>query len=110
MKLFFTSDEVANHLNIPLSTLNYYLKEFRVQVLQVKRVRKFSHKDLDKLTLIVNLIENQGFTIEGAKEKLKEKKNTEKTNAEVIARLNDIKNTLKILKEAIIDDSYEGSV
>jgi hypothetical protein len=46
----------------------------------------------------VDLIHKEGFTIEGAKEKLKTKEVIESVNEEVVRRLKEIKKTLEFIK------------
>lgn len=97
MKLFFTTEEVASHLNLPLPTLEFYIKSFNVKIQKVGKNRRYSHSDLDKLQKIVNLIQIEGYTIEGAKEKLKEKKAEGEQKKQVIARLKEVKRSLEWL-------------
>lgn len=101
MKLFYSTDEVVEHLNIPKTTLEYYLLEFKVNIKKAGRNRKFSHKDIEKLQRITDLINKEGFTLEGVKEQLRQKKKTENENEEVIARLLEIKKSLLFLRNGI---------
>jgi DNA-binding transcriptional MerR regulator len=101
MKLFYSTDEVVEHLNIPKTTLEYYLLEFKINIKKAGRNRKFSHKDIEKLQRIIDLITKEGFTLEGAKEQLRQKKKTENENEEVIARLLEIKKSLLFLRNGI---------
>ncbi|MBK6979844.1 MAG: MerR family transcriptional regulator [Cytophagaceae bacterium] len=101
MKLFFTTEEVAGHLNLPLPTLEFYIKTFNVKIQKVGKNRRYSHTDLDKLQKIVNLIQVEGYTLEGAREKLKEKKIEKDNKKEVIVRLKEIKKSLEWLSESI---------
>ena len=101
MKLFYSTDEVVDHLNIPKTTLEYYLLEFKINIKKAGRNRKFSHKDIEKLQRITDLINKEGFTLEGVKEQLRQKKKTENENEEVIARLLEIKKSLLFLRNGI---------
>lgn len=101
MKLFYSTEEVVEHLNIPKTTLEYYLLEFKVNIKKAGRNRKFSHKDIEKLQRITDLINKEGFTLEGVKEQLRQKKKTENENEEVIARLLEIKKSLLFLRNGI---------
>ena len=101
MKLFYSTDEVVEHLNIPKTTLEYYLLEFKINIKKAGRNRKFSHKDIEKLQRITDLINKEGFTLEGVKEQLRQKKKTENENEEVIARLLEIKKSLLFLRNGI---------
>ena len=101
MKLYYSTDEVVEHLNIPKTTLEYYLLEFKINIKKAGRNRKFSHKDIEKLQRITDLINKEGFTLEGVKEQLRQKKKTENENEEVIARLLEIKKSLLFLRNGI---------
>ena len=98
MKLFFSTDEVAQQLEIPVTTVDFYVRTFRLNILKVGKNRKYSHTDIEKLQKIVDLIHKEGFTIEGAKDKLKTKEVIESVNEEVVSRLKEIKKTLEFIK------------
>ncbi|MCP9754248.1 MerR family transcriptional regulator [Lacihabitans sp. CCS-44] len=98
MKIFFSTEEVAQQLEIPITSVDFYVRTFRINILKVGKNRKYSHTDIEKLQKIVDLIHKEGFTIEGAKEKLKLKVAKETVNDEVINRLKEIKKTLEYLK------------
>jgi DNA-binding transcriptional MerR regulator len=66
--------------------------------LKVGKNRKYSHADIEKLQKIVDLIHKEGFTIEGAKDKLKAKEIKSSINDEVILRLKEIRKTLEFIK------------
>ncbi|MFS0490389.1 MerR family transcriptional regulator [Leadbetterella byssophila] len=101
MKLFYSTDEVCTHLGIPRTTLEYYLLEFKINIKKAGRSRKFSHKDIEKLQKIVDLIQKQGHTIEGTKEKLKQKAKSQADIEEIVDRLQVIRKSLVILRDGI---------
>ena len=101
MKLFFSSEEVASHLNITISRLDFYVREFKLNINKVKRVRKYSHDDLAKLERIIDLIDQQGYTLDGAREQIKIGLKVINPLIEIINRLKDIKKTLEFIKESI---------
>lgn len=103
MKLFYTSDEVAQHFEITLSTLEHYLKFFSIVIKKVGKNRRYTDKDINKLRTIIDLIQTEGYTLEGAKEKLKEKKIISLKDQEVVDRLKEIKNTLILIKNGLQD-------
>lgn len=105
MKLFFSTEEACAHLGIPKTTLEYYLLEFRLNIKKAGRSRKFSHKDLEKLQKIVDLIQKDGFTIEGTKEKLKQKARTQTDIDAISDRLKEIRNSLVLLRDGIDTDT-----
>ena len=101
MKLFFSTEEVAQQLEIPVTTVDFYVRSFRLNILKVGKNRKYSHSDVEKLQKIVDLIHKEGFTLEGAKDKLKSKIAKEAVNEEVISRLLEVKKTLEYIKAGL---------
>ena len=101
MKLFYTTEEVCGHLNIPKTTLEYYILEFKLNIKKAGKSRKFVHRDLERLERIVDLTQQQGFTIEGTKEQLRLKQIKKQENEEVINKLQDIKKSLVFLRNGI---------
>lgn len=98
MKIFFSTEEVAQQLEIPVTSVDFYVRTFRLNILKVGKNRKYSHADIEKLQKIVDLIHKEGFTIEGAKDKLKAKEIKTSVNDEVIVRLKEIRKTLEFIK------------
>ena len=72
-KLYYSIGEVSKALSVNTSLLRYWEKEFDIlnPKKTVKGTRKYSSIDIKNLKLIYNLLKVRGFTIEGAKEKLK---------------------------------------
>jgi len=98
MKIFFSTEEVAQQLEIPVTSVDFYVRTFRLNILKVGKNRKYSHTDIEKLQKIVDLIHKEGFTIEGAKDKLKAKEIKSSVNEEAILRLREIRKTLEFIK------------
>ncbi len=98
MKIFFSTEEVAQQLEIPVTSVDFYVRTFRLNILKVGKNRKYSHADIEKLQKIVDLIHKEGFTIEGAKDKLKAKEIKTSVNDEVILRLKEVRKTLEFIK------------
>ncbi|MEA2096758.1 MAG: MerR family transcriptional regulator [Candidatus Cloacimonadota bacterium] len=73
-KYYYTIGEVGNLLDLKAHVLRYWETEFP-QVHPKKkfgRNRRYSPDDIDILKKIKYMLHTQGFTIEGAKKKLKE--------------------------------------
>ena len=72
-KLFYNIGEVAEAFNVNPSLIRYWEKEFEIlnPKKTLKGTRKYNSVDINNLKLIYNLLKNRGFTIEGAKEKIK---------------------------------------
>lgn len=104
-KLFYTITEVSEMFELNASTLRFWEKEFDFLKPQKNKKgnRTFTQKDIDNIAKIVELVKEKGFTIQGAKEQLKSAGNASKNsiNAEVIAKLENIKSKLEDLRDKI---------
>ena len=97
-KLYYSITEVSEMFELNASTLRFWEKEFDVlkPTKNKKGNRLFTQKDIDLLRKIVELVKQKGFTIQGAKEQLKNKskpKNID-NNSEVVEKLILIKSKL----------------
>jgi len=105
-KLFYSISEVSEMFELNASTLRFWEKEF--EFLKPSKNKKgnrlFTQKDIDSIAKIVELVKQKGFTIQGAREQLKnggsETINPNNT-AEVIAKLQKVKEKLINLKDNI---------
>ncbi len=71
-KLYYTIGEVAEILSTSTSQLRYWSGEFNLNVRKNRKGdRLFQKNDLLKLKLIQKLLKDEGFTIDGAKKKIK---------------------------------------
>jgi DNA-binding transcriptional MerR regulator len=102
-KLYFSIGEVSEIFAVNPSLIRFWEKEF--DILKPKKNRKgnrlYSQKDLENLKNIYILVKERGFTLEGARKKLKEKTTDTDTTGEVIARLKNVKEHLLKLSEEI---------
>lgn len=95
-KLYYSISEVSDLFDLNASTIRFWEKEFEMlsPTKNKKGNRLFTKKDIDHLAQIVDLVKQKGFTIQGAKEQLKNKPTTKKANSvneDVIAKLKEIK-------------------
>src|SRR3954466_11551105 len=95
-KLYYSISEVSEMFELNASTLRFWEKEFGVlkPTKNKKGNRLFTQKDIDHIAKIVDLVKQQGFTIQGAKDQLKNKggaKPANSVNAEVINKLKSIR-------------------
>ena len=102
-KLFYRIGEVSKALNVNLSLIRFWEKEF--DVLNPKKNKKgnrlFTQKDLNNLKIIYHLVKVRGFTLDGAKKKLKENKDGKTDNLSIIRHLKEIRGFLVDLKEQL---------
>ena len=110
-KLFYSITKVAEIFKVNASLIRFWEKEF--EFLKPRKTAKgnrtYTKKDIENIKLVYHLVKEKGFTLQGAKEKLKEKPapatrsnsqdNTK--NAEVIENLNKLKSFLTELKSQL---------
>tara|TARA_B100001248_G_scaffold108195_1_gene80685 strand:+ start:20513 stop:20848 length:336 start_codon:yes stop_codon:yes gene_type:complete len=102
-KLFFKIGEVAKIFNVNISAIRFWEKEF--DILKPKKNKKgnrlFTQRDMENLKIIHYLLKERGFTVEGAKKKLKENKKDTINNVEIVSYLKDIRSFLVQLREQL---------
>jgi len=101
-KIHFTIGEVAAQLEVAPSLIRFWEKEFP-QLKPLKTdggTRKFTQKDIQVLKRIYHLVKEEGFTLQGAKERLKEG-NRKAELQEIKERLSEIKKFLEHLKDQL---------
>ena len=102
-KLFYKISEVADMFNVNISAVRFWEKEF--DILNPKKNKKgnrlFTQKDIKNIRIIYHLLKERGFTLEGAKKKLKDNKSDTINNIEIVTHLRDIKTFLEKLKEEL---------
>ena len=102
-KLFYKIGEVADMFNVNVSLIRFWEKEF--DILKPKKNKKgnrlFTKKDVDNMNIIFHLVKERGFTLEGAKQKLKENKEDTINNIEIVNHLKDIRGFLVRLREEL---------
>jgi len=100
-KRYYKIGEVANAFGVNTSHIRFWEKEF--DILKPKKNKKgnrlFTQEDLKNLKLIYHLVKEKGYTLDGAKSKMKESPKKIKNNHEIITRLETIKAELTKIKE-----------
>ena len=102
-KKYFSISEVSKLFNVNNSLLRFWEKEFEILKPKVKPsgVRKFTKKDIEKISSIYRLLKEEGLTIQGAKKRLKSKNKESSDTSSIIKKLEKIKFELKNLKSNI---------
>ena len=102
-KLYYSIGEVAGMFEVKVSLIRFWEKEF--DILKPKKNKKgnrmFKAKDLDNLKIIYHLVKERGYTLEGARNKLKENKEDTINDIEIVKRLKDIRQFLVELKQEL---------
>ena len=102
-KLYYTTNEVAKAFGVNASLVRFWGKEFKILKPQKDEqgTRKFTPDDVRLLQRIYHLVKEQGFTLEGARQKLKEDKHQALSTLEMITKLEAVKQQLLSLKDAL---------
>lgn len=102
-KLFYPIGEVAQMFDVSVSSIRYWEKKF--DILKPKKNKKgnrmFTKKDVENLRIIYHLTKERGFTLEGAKKKLRENKTDTIDNIEIISHLKNIRKFLVDFREEL---------
>ncbi len=100
-KVYYSIGEVADLFEVNASLIRFWEKEFDIlkPMKNKKGNRLFTQKDLDNLRIIYHLVKERGFTLQGAKDKLRDNKEDIVNNVEAIDSLNRIKGFLLEIKE-----------
>lgn len=102
-KLFFTIGEVAARYDVNTSLIRFWEKEFDIikPGKNKKGNRLFTKSDLKNFDLIFHLVKERGYTLEGARKKLKNPDTNLNQNLEIVRKLEHIKGFLTELKNAL---------
>lgn len=102
-KLYYSIGEVAAMFDVNTSLIRFWEKEFNI--IKPKKNKKgnrfFTQGDIENFHLIFHLVKERGMTLKGAKLKLKENKGDTENNFTVVTRLQEIKDLLLEIKEAL---------
>ena len=92
-KKYYAIGEVANMFNVATSLIRFWESEF--DIIRPKKNRKgnrqFTKEDIENVRMIYHLVKERGFTLQGAKDMLKNDPHTIKNKMEVIDSLNRVK-------------------
>ena len=105
-KLYFSISEVAKKFDVAPSLIRFWETEF--DSLKPRKTAKgnrlYSKKDIENFSLIYHLVKETGYTLDGAKKKLKEGTTTATTaegktsaNTAVVAHLKNIRKFLETM-------------
>ena len=102
-KRYYKIGEVAKAFNVNASLIRFWEKEFDSikPKKNAKGNRMFTSEDITNFKLIYNLVKERGFTLDGAKQKLKKNPESTKNNHEIISRLEGVKAALNNIKNQL---------
>ena len=102
-KRYYKIGEVAKAFDVNVSLIRFWEKEFDVikPKKNAKGNRLFTKEDVSNFKLIFNLVKERGFTLDGAKQKLKKNPDSTINNHELITRLESVKAELIKIKNQL---------
>ena len=102
-KKYYTIGEVAEMLNVATSLIRFWEGEF--DIIKPKKNRKgnrqFTIDDIDNVKLIYHLVKEKGYTLQGAKEILKNSNEAVKDKMQMIESLRRVRAFLVEIKEEL---------
>jgi DNA-binding transcriptional MerR regulator len=102
-KLYYSIGEVAKMFNVNTSLIRFWEKEFDIikPFKNKKGDRFFTKADIDNFHIIFHLVKERGYTLQGAREKLRQNKNDVVDNAEIVKTLQKMKAFLLEIKDGL---------
>ncbi len=102
-KLYYSIGEVAEIFNVAPSLIRFWESEF--DIIKPKKNRKgnrqFTKEDIDNVRTIFHLVKEKGFTLQGAKEMLRNDSQAVKDKMEMLESLRSVRNFLVELREKL---------
>jgi DNA-binding transcriptional MerR regulator len=102
-KLYYSIGEVAEMLDVPVSTVRFWENEFEVlkPMKNKKGNRLFTPADIKILRIIHHLVKEEGMTLAGVKKRLSEKGDETNYKFEINESLQKIKSMLLDIRDEI---------
>jgi DNA-binding transcriptional MerR regulator len=103
VKLYYSIGEVSKMFQVNASLIRFWEKEF--DIIHPKKNKKgdrmFTQEDVENFRIIYHLVKERGYTLQGAKEKLKNNKEDTFNSLEMIQSLEKVKGFLLELKSQL---------
>jgi DNA-binding transcriptional MerR regulator len=102
-KKYFSIGEVADMLGVATSLIRFWETEF--DNIKPKKNRKgnrqFTKEDIENVKLIFHLVKEKGYTLQGAKDLLKNDSETLKDKMDMISNLKEIRSFLVNIRDQL---------
>lgn len=99
LKRYYSIGEVAELFDVSRSLIRYWESEFdniRPQK-NARGERRYTKSNIEQIKLVYELVKERGFTIAGAKQELKERREQRRERDVVVARLKELRGFLEKL-------------
>lgn len=103
IKKFYAISEVAEMFNVTETLLRFWEKEFPSIKPQKsgRNIRQYTQEDIDEIGLIYNMVKVRGMKLAAARDALDKNRQRESGTAELINRLQDIREQIVALKREL---------
>ncbi len=102
-KKYYTIGEVAEFFKVKTSHIRFWTNEFKMKVRTTRKGdRLYTPENVKELRAIYHLVKERGFTLTGAKTKLRAQNKRDVTTVDLKTSLTQLKNKLLILREQLI--------
>ena len=102
-KIYYSIGEVAAMFDVNKSLIRFWEKEFII--IKPKKNKKgnryFTENDINNFKIIFHLVKERGYTLDGAKKKLRENKEDTINNVKIVNQLKDIRTQLVAIREIL---------
>jgi DNA-binding transcriptional MerR regulator len=102
-KLYYSIGEVADLFNVAPSLIRFWESEF--EIIKPKKNRKgnrqFTREDIDNVRTIYHLVKEKGFTLQGAKEMLRNDTQAVRDQMEMIESLKRVRGFLVEMRDKL---------
>ena len=109
LKLYYSIGEVAEMFGVNESLLRFWEREFpQLNPKKAGRgIRQYRKEDIETLKLIYYLVKERGMTLPGARQRIKDRRESTLRNFETVERLKAIREELIGMRDAL-DAFTEG--
>ena len=103
LKLYYSIREVAEMFDVNESLLRYWEKEFPIIAPKKAggKIRQYTKEDIENIRLVYHLVKEKKMTLAGARQRLKQNKESIRDTAEIIDRLRRIKEDLLSMRKEL---------
>ncbi len=102
-RVYYSIGEVAGMFKVNTSLIRFWEKEF--DVIRPHRTKKgnrmFTNRDVDYFHMIFNLVKERGYTLQGAKDKIRQNPDAVMRDFEIIKTLESMKSFLLSIKKQL---------
>ncbi|MBX2904516.1 MAG: MerR family transcriptional regulator [Taibaiella sp.] len=101
-KKYYTIGEVSGFFKVATSHIRFWTNEFKLKVRTTRKGdRLYTPEQVKELRAIYHLVKERGFTLSGAKTKLKEQNKRDVTTVDLKTSLQDLRARLVILRDQL---------